>query len=462
MKTLSSTVIKFIIGVVVAMLLLVLINVITLFVWAFQNPTNGHSEQEIKTIANDIIKKQDSYELGKTSDKIISEKFSWAMLINQAGQVVWHKNLPKDMPRNYTLSQVAGFSRWYLKGYPVSVWEHKEGLLVLGDAPDSYWKYNVEYGMDTIKAFPKYGICFIVVNSLIAFGMALGLGLWLYYSLKPLAKGIESLEQKELTSLNENGMFGDLARKINNASKTIRTQEESLLKRDYARINWIRGVSHDIRTPLSMIMGYATQIEEDAGNVIEVVEQAGIITRQSIRIRDLVNDLNLASKLEYDMQPLRKEKIYPSEIIRSIVATAINDGMNKGDISIYISDRAQKSAIMGDAALIKRALTNLLSNSILHNDQNVNIFIAARILDGEYVICVEDDGKGITKEKLKTLCTRQWNNVEDNKVDEVPHGMGLMIVRKIIEVHDGKWCIQSEEDDGFCYTLQIPQYTFQE
>lgn len=78
-----------------------------------------------------------------------------------------------------------------------------------------------------------------------------------------------------------------------------------------ARANWIAGVSHDIRTPLSMVMGYAGQLASSSCLETEDRKKAIMIMKQSERMKNLINDLNLASKLEYNMQPIKKKRKTP-------------------------------------------------------------------------------------------------------------------------------------------------------
>ena len=85
-------------------------------------------------------------------------------------------------------------------------------------------------------------------------------GLHFYRSLRPLAAGIEDLAKEESIHLQEKGMTGELAEKLNQISERLERQKAVIEARDTARTNWIAGVSHDIRTPLSMIMGYAEQL----------------------------------------------------------------------------------------------------------------------------------------------------------------------------------------------------------
>ena len=96
-----------------------------------------------------------------------------------------------------------------------------------------------------------------------------------------------------------------------------------------ARANWISGVSHDIRTPLSMIMGYAQRIAGDHGASENIQQEAEIIRAQSAKIKDLVQDLNLVSQLEYEMQPLHKEPVRLSKLLRSYAADLLNAGISK-------------------------------------------------------------------------------------------------------------------------------------
>lgn len=435
---------------------LVAINIVSLSLWMFEHSAPGHGQADMKRVAEAIEKTNGAYTMSEQGQEIISEHYEWAMLIDQTGTVVWRMNLPKEIPLKYTLTDVAGFSRWYLKDYPVSVWEHPEGIVVLGDEKNSYWKYNLEYDMNMMRKLPMYGIYVLGFNGLLAFVFAIALGYKLYRSLKPLVSGIEQLERKEITQLETTGMFGEVADKINITSKLLKTQGELLAKRDEARLNWIRGISHDVRTPLSMIMGYAAQIEEEPSINHTTREQAVIIKRQSIKIKNLVNDLNLVSQLEYDMQPLRSEALCLAEIIRNVAATFLNDDLEeKFSVEINLSEEAQKCQIQGDKTLLSRAITNIIGNSLKHNEDKVHITITAKCSESYYEIDITDNGKGIEAERLTALKSSN-NNFNQMVSNERRQGLGLLIVGKIIQAHHGTWDIISEEGRGVTYIIRIP------
>lgn len=191
---------------------------------------------------------------------MMEEQYAWAMLISRDGQVIWDKNLPGDIPRHYTPTDVASFSRWYLNDYPVSVWEHPDGLLVLGDPKNSIWKYNITSTEDTIAHISGLLTGFLILNVLSALVLALFLGLWLYRKLKPCITALPPYQKKNpchsppAVSL---GKWHD----SDETSVILSQQEKQLAHRDQARTEWIAGVSHDIRTPLSMVMGYASELK---------------------------------------------------------------------------------------------------------------------------------------------------------------------------------------------------------
>jgi len=105
-------------------------------------------------------------------------------------------------------------------------------------------------------------------------------------NIEPIISSIAALSEGKRINLKLNGELSEIADSINKASNLINRQNT-------ARANWISGVSHDIRTPLSMIMGYAERIVNDKDVSSQIKEQATVISRQSIKIKNFVQDLNL-------------------------------------------------------------------------------------------------------------------------------------------------------------------------
>lgn len=165
----------------------------------------------------------------------------------------------------------------------------------------------------------------------------------------------------------------------------------------------VAGISHDIRTPLSVILGYAGELQDDPALPPPEQEQAAVICRQGVRLRDLVSDLNLVSRLEYDMQPLECQWLRPAKLVRRAVTDFMN-AMPENPCGIELEEVDESIRLQGDERLLLRALTNLLQNSVLHNPQGCAIRVSVR-RDGAdaCLLSVRDDGVGADPQKLASV-----------------------------------------------------------
>jgi signal transduction histidine kinase len=427
-------------------LLLVGLNLVFFVIWVVQAGRATQIEYRITDIADGLVKHNGEYVLSDLGQEAIGRRYAWAMLLDERGDVIWSLKLPKEIKSHYSVPEVASFTHWYLEDYPVYVWRHSDGLLVLGSPKGSAWKIGVELPQIVMAHAVEWLLALVGVNALAAVLLALLLGLRLFGSLRVLAKGIEGLSEQKSLALPTGGILGDLAEKLNQASQELKRQEAALQKRDNARLMWIAGVSHDIRTPLSMVMGHASQLEENGQLSQGEREQARIIRQQSEKIKKLVNDLNLASKLEYDMQPFEMGKICGAELARSVTADFYNNGLEEPySIELDIAAEAGRSAFVGDEALMRRALANLINNCIQHNPDGCRVRVVVEQTQEACVVCVADNGAGFPEEVLQALKSGQ----------NPAHGLGLTLVRHIVKAHGGTAHFDNLET-GCQVSLQLP------
>ncbi len=452
MKSIMKILSRYVLSAVGIALILLIINFSMLAAWTVQSSSIDRKDNSISQLSDGLTFENDAYKLTENVSNAIMAKYQWAMLINNDGRVAWSLNLPGDIPLKYTVSDVAGFTRWYLKDYPVHVWRRTDGIFVLGSKKGSTWKHSAEMSQKVMDNTLVWIPAVLVLNTIAAVLLALLLGLRLFRSLKPLAKGIEDMAEKRPVELFTNGLLGDLAAGINKTSAQLVKQETALAKRDNARTTWIAGVSHDIRTPLSLVMGYASQLEDDTELPPSKREQAGIIRSQSERIKTLVNDLNLASKLEYDMQPIRKTTIMPAALLRSITADFLNNGLDPiYSIDLLVSGNAQNAMVTGDKELLRRAVSNLISNSVSHNPNGCTIKVTLESGNGNCSIQVSDNGVGFTPESLNKLSLAAGLAELEN------HGLGLTIVQQIVKAHGGTSEFRNLPEGGCRITLCLPE-----
>lgn len=329
----------------------------------------------------------------------------WAILINEDGQVIWSFRKPADVPEQYSLTAVASFTRWYLRDYPVQCRVRDDGLLVVGSPKGSVWKHDISTASQLLHDAPLWcGAIFL---------LALGCVLLLAYFV--------------------------VRRWFRQAQKV----------RDAARSDWINGVSHDIRTPLSMVMGYAAQMEGAADLPPEQRHQAGIIRAQSQAIRDLVNDLNLTMRLDCAMQALRKEPLQVEAFLRQTAADFLNGGLGEGfDFEMDLPAESLPQ-IDADPFLLRRAVNNLLTNCVRHNAPGCSIHLGARAEGREVVLFVEG-GAAVTA--LAAVDPARQLEADGGAA----HGTGLKLVRQIAEAHGGTVQFRQGASHGLEVSISLP------
>jgi signal transduction histidine kinase len=447
MKILS----RYVLSATAVALILLIINFTALAAWLIDASNDVKRGYSIPQITSALTSSPEGYALSDPAKAQMDHNQQWAMLIAPSGAVIWSYHLPSDVPLQYSLSDVAGFSRWYLNDYPVYSWQHADGLFVIGSPKHSLWKHNMEVSQKAMENSRFWLPLFLILNGVTAIFLALLLGFRLFRSLRKLTRSIEDMAQKRPVTLPTNGILGDLALGINQASAQLTRQEAALNKRDNARTTWIAGVSHDIRTPLSIAMGYASQLEEDFHLPADQRNLAGIIRRQCERIKTLVSDLNLASKLEYDMQPLRKEPVSLAPMLRSAVTDILNSKIpDTYALTVSVQDEAQNGVIYADLELLKRAVSNLIINSIAHNPGGCNIEIELKKNAESYIFSVADNGTGFKAEILNQL------NDPKEPTELKNHGLGLTIVRQIIKAHEGSIAFYNLLEGGCRVVFYLP------
>ena len=460
MKSVPKLIRRFVGIMLLSSLLLIILNFALLGIYTLNQTPNSSPWITAQEVADHLSKNENKYVLNETTALELQNTNVWAILIDNATmKVVWQTdNLPETVPMAYTAPDIASLTRGYIDGYPTFTGEAENGLVVLGYPKDSFWKHMwPSWDYNFIANLPKTVLSVLAINVSLIFIIYVIANSKLLKSVKPIVSGIQALSTNEEVYIREKGLLSELAVNINKTSNILQTQSRQLRKRETARANWIAGVSHDIRTPLSMVMGYAGQLESDVQLSENNRQKAAVIVRQSKRMRDLINDLNLASKLEYNMQPLSPERQNLIAVVRQVVVDFINMNIDEKYTIEWETDEELTSCTANvDKDLIKRAVSNLIQNSMNHNEQGCNIFIRVVAEDNVCTIVVADDGVGATDEQIEKLNNTPHYMVCDEKTTEQRHGLGLLIVKQIIFVHSGKMLIKHSEYGGFEVDLSLP------
>lgn len=459
MKSIPKLIRRFVGIMLLSSVLLIILNFALLGIYIRNQASNGSPWTTAQEVADNLLQDINGYILGKNAALKLKNTNAWAIFIDNATmKVVWQTdNLPETVPMSYTVSDIASLTRGYIDGYPTFTGESENGLVVLGYPKDSFWKHMwPSWDYKLIANLPKTILSVLAINIALIFVIYMIANSKLLKSVKPIVNGIRALSTNEEVHIKEKGLLSELAVNINKTSDILQTQSRQLRKKETARANWIAGVSHDIRTPLSMVMGYAGQLENDMQLSEDNRKKATVIVRQSKRMRNLINDLNLASKLEYNMQPVNSERQNVIAVIRQVVVDFINMNIDeKYTIEWETDENLTSCPVCIDRDLMKRAVSNLIQNSMNHNEQGCHIFVRVIAEGNVCTVVVADDGIGATDEQIEKLNNTPHYMVCDEKTTEQRHGLGLLIVKQIVFVHNGKMLIKHSEYGGFEVDLSL-------
>lgn len=328
------------------------------------------------------------------------------MVLDDDGSVIWQHDLPQNLNKHYTASEIASFSRWYLDDWPVFCWTADYGLFVAAMPRGSVWRCNIYNNAQLMNA--------MAAGMLPALALLLGVpaACCLLFSwrgarrLQTIAAGLATVADGGTIRLPTDGFAGELADTVNRTSEQLRRRNEIIARRDDARTSWIAGVSHDVRTPLALILGWAEQLEQDTALPAAARQKACGIRTQSEKLRALIEDLNLTSKLQYGAQPLRCQPTQAGPLLRRLAAEFCDSPLAAScTVALEIAPDADKAILDADAALLARAVENLLHNAACHNPGPVQVQLSAVRTGKTLRITIADDGAGYPSAVLHALQT---------------------------------------------------------
>ena len=375
--------------------------------------------------------------------------YAWAMVLDD-GSVIWQHDLPQNLNKHYTASEIASFSRWYLDDWPVFCWTADYGLFVAAVPRGSVWKYNICNNEQLMNA--------MAAGMLPALALLLGVAAacCLLFSwrgarrLQTIAAGLATVADGGTIRLPTDGFAGELADTVNRTSEQLRRRNEIIARRDDARTSWIAGVSHDVRTPLALILGWAEQLEQDTALPAAARQKACGIRTQSEKLRALIEDLNLTSKLQYGAQPLRCRPTQAGPLLRRLAAEFCDSPLAAScTVALEIAPDADKAILDADAALLARAVENLLHNAACHNPGPVQVQLSAVRTGKTLKITIADDGAGYPPAVLHALQTGEAG-------ENTPHILGLHVVEQIIRAHGGTAAFARNAPRGAKAVLVLP------
>lgn len=367
---------------------------------------------DVDDLVNQIVIK-DSYQLTPEVKKTLTDNHIWVMVLGENGELKDSYGLPQRLKHDYQLTDIAQMSRWYLDDYPVFTHIIGNDLLILGYPKNSYAR------IPNVLSFSLFQ------QTLILFGLIL-LSLLVFYFLlylrakvrlrrefQPITDALESLSNQEPVQLDAKGNLSEIKIAINKTSDLLEENRD-------LRSHWIRGISHDLRNPLTLILSYNQKLVTQYGELKENQQ----IEANIHQMENIISNLNMSYLLESSDLENEMTVFNLSGLLRQMIAHYYNDYPTiELDFSLPEKDIFMK----GNQSLLERALNNLILNSLKHN-HHPKQWLKLEQVDDYIYLKLQDNGQ-ITIQEIEQL------NKKSHQYST--HGMGTLISKQIVQLHQG-------------------------
>ncbi len=303
----------------------------------------------------------------------------------------------------------------------------------------------------------KTGSQLFILSLLLAFSLGL-FALWLITSnLRKIIQTVRKFEQGDFEvriPVKSDDDLGGLSATFNRMADTLMKNIDQLKEVDHLRKELIANISHDLRTPLSVIHGYVETLSMKKGKISDAEQEKylGIIMKSTDRLKKLVADLFQLSQLEARQVKPDLERFAINELINDL--TMKYELMAKAkNISLHANIESGNLMVEADLALMERALNNLLDNAIRHTPESGEVDLSIESVAGNVKISITNTGEGIPESDLDLIFDRYFTKSEIGKEGT---GLGLAIVKNIMELHNSMIQVKSKLKEKTTFYFQLP------
>jgi two-component system, OmpR family, phosphate regulon sensor histidine kinase PhoR len=221
------------------------------------------------------------------------------------------------------------------------------------------------------------------------------------------------------------------------------------------RSDFIANVSHELRTPLTTVRGYTETILSEDLSADQLMEFLEIIDRETKRLSGLLDELLDLSRIENEKDFVRKETIALSSLIYD-AAERVKELAQQNNFRISYAGLDLNLKIMGNHEWLCQALVNILENSIKHGNPGGNILIKMQPEGENALVEISDNGPGIPESDLPYIFERFYRVDKSRSRKSGSTGLGLSIVKHIMEAHGAEYSIESIPDQGTTFRFSLP------
>ncbi|HFR3245758.1 TPA: sensor histidine kinase, partial [Streptococcus suis] len=306
---------------------------------------------------------------------------------------------------------------------------------------------NNYFDLSRIQIFPIIILSIIFANILFCLILYIYSITFLDRNIKPIISAIVKLPNGVNTQVKSVKELDKLTFAINSANQKLRENEE--FKED-----WISGIAHDIKTPLSVIVSNISLAIEKTDNDTLLKYLTPTLV-ESHYIQNLLNDLNIFARLTNGNLILKQEIIYIIPFFKDIIIQIINQEIwHDFNFEFTADENLYNKKMYVEKSLVSRIIHNLIYNSVLHNPSGCDIQIILKSLTNDrFSITILDNGVGTSVDRLNNINKIEEFNFDISGVRR--SGIGLKITKQIVDLHGGDMFISSQQGEYFQTTITL-------
>lgn len=384
----------------------------------------------------------------------------WVQIVDESGREVFAHNKPGYYPDGYGMAELVALAEsGYTNGNTVfvsSVTVSDRTLNYLVGFPYAVGKYMLYYnGENVARLSPvtKNAVFFFAgIVVLFAFVYAF----WLSRKLSAMIGGIRNITGGSYKPMKETGVFGEIYGSLNKMDMEIRRSEKIQQETDRTRQEWIANITHDLKTPLSPVKGYAELLADGSSFDLQTVQDYGkIILKNVNHMEKLINDLKLTYQLEAGAIPFTLQETRIVRFLKELVIDIAND-QTYSKRTIELESAMPEMTIAVDPDLLCRAVKNIVINALVHNPPDTKVKVTVnKAPDHRLSVSVCDSGNGMNETELSDLWRRYYRGTNTKERPE-GSGLGLAIAKQIITLHGGDILVKSSPGVGTEFIILLP------
>lgn len=369
----------------------------------------------------------------------------WDAMVHNSGQcAAIIQNLSQIMEERYNNFK-GGYEE---KDYPVNIGGEFAGTVVVGYyGPYFYTESDIQF-LDTLNRLLQIG-------AIIAAVLALGLGLLIARQLStPIKRVTMAAKQIADGNLKERVVENSTTTEIVELTQTVNSMADTLEKQEALRKRLTADVAHELRTPLATLQSH---IEAILDGVWEMdTKRLELCHEETVRLTKIVQSLEELTRFDQEGTQLNIKSTNLNGLVGKVAKTFEAEFLRKG-VDITLDLPSKLIDLEMDEDKMTQALINLVSNSLKFTPEGGTVNISLGEVDNEVCIAVTDTGAGIAEEDLPYIFERFFRADQSRNKKTGGSGIGLAIVKSIVEAHGGRVEVQSHKDVGSVFKLYLPK-----